>query len=347
MFSGNEQGDSLNGLGVVGEVRRRLEEFGLGCELAAVVPEGVDAVLRLSTGSGAVRTYGVEIKQRLTPELATAIHLRPDPPPLLVAPSISEPVAERLRARGIDYVDTAGNAHLAWGDVLIDVRGRRNPATPRPRTSPRGARAFGRAGLQVTFVLLSWPEMAAQTYRQLAGAAGVSLGTTKTVIDDLTAAGYLYTGAHGRRLAKGGELLNRWSEAYSIVLDSALSLGDFSAGDLSWWRKSEPELLSLGVQVGGEAGASLIDPHLKPSSLTLYADELPLALIGRHRMARAEGPGNVHIRKRFWQMPGPASWTVPSTLIYADLLASGDPRQREHGDRIRTNDDRLTRLDRT
>ena len=331
------------------EVRRRLEEFGLDGDLiSAVVPdEGPDAVLRLTARSGAVRTYGVEVRQRLTPELATAIHLRLDPPPLLVAPSISEPVAQRLRARGIDYVDTAGNAHLAWGDVLIDVRGRRNPATPRPRTSPRGARAFGRAGLQVAFVLLSWPEMAGQTYRQLAQAGGVSLGTTKMAIDDLTAAGYLYTGAHGRRLAKGGELLNRWSEAYSIALHSALSLGEFSAGDLSWWRDSEPELLPLGIQVGGEAGASLIDPHLKPSTLTLYAAELPLSLIGRHRMVRAEGAGNVHVRKRFWREPVQDSWTVPSTLIYADLLASGDPRQREHGDRIRAHDDRLTRLDRT
>ncbi len=324
------------------EVRRRLEELGLA---AAVPGEGPD-FLHLTAGSGAARTYGLEIRRRLTPELATALHLRPDPPPLLIAPSISEPVAEGLRTRGIDYVDTAGNAHLAWDDVLIDVRGRRNPATPRPRTSPRGARAFGRAGLKVAFVLLSWPDMADRTYRQLAEAGGVSLGTTKTVIDDLTAAGYLYTGAHGRRLANGGELLSRWSEAYSIVLDPALSLGEFTA-DLSWWREAEPELLKLGVQVGGEAAASLIDPYLTPSSLTLYADDLPLSLIGRHRMVRAEGAGPVHFRKRFWRVPEHASWTVPSTLVYADLLASGDPRQREHGDRIRTSDDRLTRLDRT
>jgi hypothetical protein len=189
--------------------------------------------------------------------------------------------------------------------------------------------------------------MAAQPLRQLAHASGVSLGTAKMVVDELTAAGYLYEGASGRRLTRGGELLNRWSEAYSIVLDPALSLGEFSTGDLSWWRQSERELLELGIQVGGEAAASLLDSYLQPSSLTLYVDEIPLPLIGRHRMARAEGDGNIHIRQRFWQAPERASWCVPSTLIYADLLASGDPRQREHADRIRTSDDRLTRLDRT
>jgi hypothetical protein len=179
--------------------------------------------------------------------------------------------------------------------------------------------------------------------------SGVSLGTVKTVIDELARAGYLYERGNERRLARGAELLDRWSEAYSISLDATLALGEFAAADLSWWRDAEDELLSLGVQVGGEAGASLIDPHLRPASLTLYATQLPVQLIGRHRLARAENDGNVHIRTRFWKEPFPERepWIVPSPLIYADLLASGDPRQREHGDRIRSGDDRLKRIDRT
>lgn len=331
-------------------VLERLDELGLHGEVLTVDqvdPVEVhrpDAVLRLTAGSGAARVYGAEIKTRLTPELATSITPPAKLPPLLITTHVSEPIAQRLRARGIDYVDTAGNARLAWGDVLVDVRGRRNPAVPRSRTSPSGAGAFGRAGLRVVFVLLSWPEMAAKPYRVLAGASGVSLGTVKAVIDELTRAGYLYEGAKGRRMARGGELLDRWSEAYSITLHGTLALGEFSVDDLSWWPDAEAEMRSLGIQVGGEAGAGLIDPHLRPASLTLYAEQLPARFIGGHRLARAEGRGNVHIRKRFWHVPEPGSWIVPSPLIYADLLASGDPRQREHGDRIRTSDDRLVRL---
>ncbi|UJW35441.1 hypothetical protein L3Q67_17620 [Saccharothrix sp. AJ9571] len=322
------------------ELRRRLDEFGLRGEPSA-------GGLEITTSRGVTWTYGLRVQPRLTPELATAVHVPDSPPTLVVAPSISEPVAERLRARGIDYLDTAGNAHLAWGDVLIDVRGRRKPAVRRPQVSARGARAFGRAGLKVGFVLLSWPEMASEPLRALARASGVSLGTAQMAVDELATAGYLYEGADGRRLTRGGELLNRWSEAYSIALGPALALGEFSAEDLSWWRNSESELVRAGVQVGGEAAACLIDPHLRPASLTLYVEQTPLALIGKHRMVRAEGTGNVHLRQRFWQVPGVDTWTVPSTLVYADLLASGDPRQRDHGDRIRTSDDRLTRLDRT
>ncbi|WP_326568636.1 type IV toxin-antitoxin system AbiEi family antitoxin [Amycolatopsis rhabdoformis] len=332
----------------------RLEELGilveeLGAEVREPGRRGrqVDGLLKLSTRSGAARTYGVEIKQRMTAELATAVHLPPGLPTLLFTVHVGETVAEVLRARGIDYVDTAGNAHLAWDDVLIDVRGRRKPAKPAGRTSSRGAGAFGRAGLQVLFALLSWPAAIDFPYRRLAETSGVSLGTVKTVIDQLTSAGYLYEARGERRLANGAELLDRWSEAYSITLDSSLALGEFVAPDLSWWRKAEDELLSLGVQLGGEAAASLLDPHLRPASLTLYADRLPVQLIGRHRLARAENDANVHVRTRFWQAPVPESWIVPAPLIYADLLASGDPRQREHGDRIRSGDDRLKRIDRT
>jgi hypothetical protein len=60
-------------------------------------------------------------------------------------------------------------------------------------------------------------------------------------------------------------LLDRWSEAYSIILDPAPSLGEFSTNDLSWWRQSERELRQLGIQVGGEAAASLLDSHLRPA----------------------------------------------------------------------------------
>jgi hypothetical protein len=335
---------------LVSEARERLGELGLRGEMLSAdhTEPGdrvrLDSLLRLEAGSGATRTYGVEVKPRLTPELATSISLSTQVPALLVTTYVSEPVAERLRARGIDYVDTAGNAHLAWGDVLVDVRGRRNPAVPRSRTSPSGAGAFGRAGLRVVFVLLSWPDLAAQPYRVLAGASGASLGTVKAVIHELSGAGYLYRGPEGRRVARGGELLDRWSEAYSITLHTGLTLGEFSVDDLSWWPDSESEMRSLGIQVGGEAGAGLIDPHLRPASLTLYAEQIPARFLARHRMVRADGGGNVHIRERFWHVPEPGSWIVPSPLVYADLLASGDPRQREHGDRIRTIDDRLVRL---
>ncbi|MBB5806054.1 hypothetical protein F4560_005822 [Saccharothrix ecbatanensis] len=348
MFSKNEHGEILNERARLAELREWLRALGLKVDMRLgkhATDAGADMVVRVSRASGAARTYAVVIKRAVPSELSTALHPHPSLPTLVVAHSITEQAAGLLRERGIDYVDEAGNAHIAWGDVLIDVRGRRRAGERTTGSSPRGSKAFSRAGLQVGFVLLSWPSMAGKPLRGLASAGGVSLGTAQAVVDDLAKAGYLYEVSGERRLGRAGELLNRWSEAYSTTLSPKLFLGDFDAPDISWWRSSEDELTRFNVQVGGEAGASVLDPHLIPATLTLYADELPHSLIGKHRLARAEQAGNIHIRRRFWTMAR-QPWIVPSTLIYADLLASGDPRQREHADRIRISDDRLAHLDR-
>jgi hypothetical protein len=347
MFNDGEREENLNTRLAVQEALSWLRQFGLRGAVVQepVVDRTVDAFVQVRAGSGATRTYAADLKRSVRPELASALHPHAELPTLILARSITERAAEVLRARDIDYLDEAGNAHLAWDDVLIDVRGRRVPERPRSAYSPRGRKAFGRAGLQVGFALLSWPHLAAAPLRRLASVSGVSLGSTKMIVDDLSTAGYLYEVAGKRRLTGTGELLSRWSEAYSITLAPALALGEFSVPDISWWRTAEEELTGAGVQVGGEAAASLLDPRLVPASLTLYAEEIPLALVGRHRLARANGLGNVSIRRRFWAMPGDA-WIVPTPLVYADLLASGDPRQREHADRIRIDDDRLADLTR-
>ncbi|MFI9012163.1 type IV toxin-antitoxin system AbiEi family antitoxin [Actinosynnema sp. NPDC053489] len=344
MFKKNEHDVILNE--EYSELREWLRQFGLRVAIGTrAADEGADLVVRVSRVSGAARTYAVLVKRAVPAELATALHPHASLPTLVVARSITEQAADLLRARGIDYVDEAGNAHIEWDDVLIDVRGRRKASARTGGSSPPGSKAFGRTGLKVGFVLLSWPWMAGKPLRELARAGGVSLGTAQAVVDDLARAGYLYEVAGRRRLARAGELLNRWSEAYSTRLSPTLALGDFEASDLSWWRDSEEELTRADVQVGGEAGASVLDPHLIPATLTLYAAEPPRPLIGRHRLVRAEQGGNVHVRQRFWTVDR-HSWIVPSTLIYADLLASGDSRQREHADRMRSSDDRLASLDR-
>ncbi|HWO60112.1 MAG TPA: type IV toxin-antitoxin system AbiEi family antitoxin [Umezawaea sp.] len=341
MFRKNEHGEILNEHALFPELGDRLRELGFEIDVEKHI---ADVVARISRGSGTSQTYAVVFQRSVPSELATALHPHASLPTLLVAGSITEQAAALLRERGIDYIDEAGNAHIAWDDVLVDVRGRRKANGRTVKSSQLGTKAFSRAGLQVGFVLLSWPTMAGAPLRELASAGGVSLGTAQAVVDDLTKSGYLYDVAGERRLGRAGELLNRWSEAYSTRLSPALPLGDFEVPDISWWRDSEDELTRSNVQIGGEAGASLLDQHLVPATLTLYADEQPRTLIGKHRMARAEQAGNIHLRRRFWTM-AEQSWIVPSTLIYADLLASGDPRQREHADRIRTSDDRLASLD--
>ena len=340
MFSDTEHGTAPNASALLDAAAEQLRAHGLQVDIAEDHGNGADVVIRTVTGRRGSQAYIVEVKHRINAELATAIHVPANRPMLVVAPHVGDAAAEVLRTRRIDYVDTAGNMRLAWDGLLIDQRGRKPPRAVRRWPSARAARAFSRSGLQAQFVLLGWPELAVQPLRALANASGVSLGTAQMVVEELSAAGYLYEGPSGRALARGGELLSRWSEAYTNTLAPALVLAGFAADDLSWWPESRESLTDDGVQVGG-------DPHLRPSTLTLYAPQVPARLVARHRWARRDHGGNVMVRRRFWRVPDDESWLVPTPLIYADLIASGDPRQRDHADRLRKHDDRLTRLDRS
>lgn len=65
------------------------------------------------------------------------------------------------------------------------------------------------------------------------------------------------------------------------------------------------------------------------------------------RLRRDTGPdATVELRQRFWDVPALSeAATVPAPLIYADLLADGDPRLVEAAAELRKNDDDLRRLD--
>lgn len=318
--------------------------------------------LRVRAGSRGQRTYQVQVKARMTPEAATALSARHPGHPLVVAPYIPDSAAQVLRERGVDYLDAAGNARLAWDGLLIDIRGRRLPGATGALALPAAGRALTAAGAQVTFILLADPRAAGWPVRELATAAGVSLGTVSVVLTDLRAGGYL-TPAPSRSLARGGELLSRWAEAYTLSLAPRLLLGRFDAPGVDW-PTALKALPAAGVQAGGELAASILDPHLRPSGATLWAPQLPDRLLARWRMRRAD-QGAVLVRRRFWapaallgDPDSPSAQNgktavphlaalVPSVLVYGDLVASGDPRLREHADRIRQSDDRLIRLDRS
>lgn len=108
----------------------------------------------------------------------------------------------------------------------------------------------------------------------------------------------------------------------------------------------EAALLDGGAQVGGERAGSRIDAHLRPTTATFYVEAVPADLVAHFRM-RPHDDGVVEFRRRFWQSPGPGTPLVPSPLVYADLVSSGDSRQREHAERIRGVDDRLVEIDRS
>lgn len=351
----NEHVDPVNGAGLLERAVVVLRGYGMQVRRRG----SGELALAADSRGGQERVYRPQVHGRLTAALAAVIDADGRPPPLVVAPFVAGSVAQVLRARGVDYVDLAGNAFLHGDGLLVDVRGRK-PGKDAVEPGPRALnRPFTRSGAQVTFCLLAWPELAGRPVRDVAAVSGVSLGSVHAVHRDLEGAGYVLPGPDGRVLVRAGELLDRWVEAYALSLSPSLHLGYYRATDPSWWRDAGEELRAAAVELGGEAAAGVLDDRLRPVTSTLYSKQVPVPLLARYRCRRAESAeeADVVVRRRFWTPPGleaerdahgrTGEGLVPVVLVYADLLISGESSQQEHARRLRTMDDRLTRLDRS
>jgi len=83
------------------------------------------------------------------------------------------------------------------------------------------------------------------------------------------------------------------------------------------------------TRTGGKrpTSANRLTGYLKPGEVTVYAKGLPGLLLQAQRM-RADPQGDVAVVEEFWNFPPTDTEvdTVPPLLVYADLMATGDPR---------------------
>ena len=300
----------------------------------------VDALVAIDA-LGNRHIYAAEAKRTATPatvnvalqQLATAA---PDHKPMFIAAYINPRQAQALKERDIAFIDTVGNAYIRAGQVYVYIRGNR-PEEPIGATG-QATRAFQATGLRVVFGLLHNPALLKANYRDIARATGVAHGTVGWVLTDLREAGYLIEIKKERRLVRVRQLLGRWIEAYHERLKPKLWLGRYEAPTNQWWQTVD--LTPYGAVWGGEvAAAKLTRGYLTPQVTTIYAPRLPPELLLRQQL-RKNPDGNVHIFKTFWlDNPEPTTQTPPADttdplLVYADLLGTGDDRNRETAERI-------------
>ena len=230
-----------------------------------------DALLRLHFGRRDF-LYTAAVKQTLRPAtLGPTLHqLEPyGEQALLVADHVTPPLAETLRARGVQFIDTAGNAYLNHPPLLIFVRGQR-PAGMWALREAKG-RAFQAAGLQVLFVLLCKPELVGRPYREIAALAGVAHGTVGWVMAELPKLGYVAEVAEKRRLLNGERLLEQWVEAYARTLRHKLLLERYHAERLDFTKTLDAT--QYGLLIGGEPAAARLTQNLLPGTATFYGQK--------------------------------------------------------------------------
>jgi hypothetical protein len=125
-------------------------------------------------------------------------------------------MAERCRQLKLAFIDTAGNAYIAIQGLTIFITGE-----PRPAALTNDAhhyRAYTEVDMKVVFALLCNQDLANATYRELARAAQVALGTVGPVIKDLENRGHLIRHWRQRILAGTRELMEDWVARYPDAL---------------------------------------------------------------------------------------------------------------------------------
>lgn len=254
-------------------------------------------------------------------------------PPLLVVEHVTPSQAEAMRAAGIQFLDAAGNGFLHLGDLYLFVVGR---ARPRDLLKPESPRLFKDAGLKVLFVCLAELTRAGEpeseilnaSYRELALAAGVSLGSVSGVRKELMASPYVEQFADDRLLLiHRQDLLNRWVDAYAERLRPKLHCRRYRAPRVDWWKEAELDP-ALGLW-GGEAASAKMTGYLKPEMVTVYRH----ANLNRFLLENGlslDPSGDVEVLDAFWGDDELRDKDcVPAVLTYADLVASGSERNVE------------------
>jgi len=287
-----------------------------------------DWLIRVATENMETNYYA-EIKANMTNAVKLILIMHKNTlkyPIMLVAKYVNADMAEQLRQEGIEFIDTVGNVFINQPPLYVFVKGNRPPKKPTQGTLKR---AFKPAGLKLIYAFLCDPGLENKTYREIVKATDVAIGTVDWIMKELKELGYLVDmGKPGYKLIQKENLLERWTLAYPTQLRPKLILGRYMGGH-GWWQ--EKTLGPFEAQWGGEVAAAKLTQYLKPQIVTIYtpAHELNRLLI--ENRLKKDPAGDVEVLERFWEPV--VKWEyeelVHPILIYADLLATGDPRNVE------------------
>lgn len=281
------------------------------------------------TIQGKAQDYYAEIKTTLTKANKLLLLMnreKLDYPLLLIAKYVNPHMADQLRQDGIEFIDTAGNAFINKPPLYIFVKGNRPPEILDQAPLKRH---FKPAGLKMIFAFLCNPGLENKTYREIAVATNVALGTVGWIMKELRKLGFLLDmGKRGYKLIKKENLFHQWVTAYPEQLRPKQILGRYR-GEYGWWQQMR--LDPLKAQWGGEVAAARLTEYLKPELITIYTTAQQLNQILLENRLKRDIIGDVEILARFWKPVemGKYDDLVHPILVYADLLATGNQRNIE------------------
>jgi len=286
---------------------------------------GIEATVKLHLPNEELEfnvLFRKEIRNHQLPkiiEVATA-----HPPFLLIAEKLFPKIKDRLINNGINWIDAAGNIFVKTIDHYI-YKDRNESFQLSVKREHRQDRAFTKTGLKVIFLFLQDEAWLQKTYRKIAQAADVALGTVSYVFNGLDKRGYLVKKDDKTyQLIQKEKLLDAWITAFETELKPKLEKGNFTFIDKSMADEWKNIPLDSHMVWGGEAGADLLTDMLRPQILTLYTTHDRSAIMKKLRV-KPDPEGDIQVLTPYWRIQT-GEQTAPPLVIYTDLMLTGEQR---------------------
>ncbi len=248
-------------------------------------------------------------------------------PFIIVAERIFPKIKEHLRTQNIAYLEANGNVFFNHTNFHYFIEAQKPIANKKEKIN----RAFTKTGLKVLFHFLNNEELINLSHREIAEITDVAHGNIAYILQGLRENRFLVKiNKNTFALNNKKELLEKWMVNYKETLQPKLEVGRFrfaNKDQFIHWRNVQ--LQKGKTRWGGEPAGDLITNHLRPGELTLYTIEARNDLLKNYRLI-PDPEGDIQVYKKFWDDTLDAETkTVPTILIYTDLINVGDKRCRE------------------
>ncbi|GBD86600.1 hypothetical protein BMS3Abin03_00521 [bacterium BMS3Abin03] len=243
--------------------------------------------------------------------------------PLLITEYINPDLMKAMEENKINFMDAAGNAYINVPPLIIKIKGNKI------ERKKYFTGTFNTAALQVIFTLLCNPGIERRTIRVIGEKTGVATGTVYNTIKELVKQNYLLERNFQRyKLINKEGLLERWVTLYPEKLKPKYLIGRYGIAED---QVNNLQLENYNALWGGEEAAARLTNYLRPYQYTIYVEDNYGEFVIRNRL-RKNAQGNLTLMKKFWKFIDNEyamnNLTHP-ILVYADLLATGDPRNIE------------------
>ena len=194
---------------------------------------------------------------------------------VIIAPYISEQTSRICKDAGVGYVDFAGNCFISFDCLYIDIKGNKNE-----NISKRGLKSiYERSSVVSSVILRIMLEDVSKAWKMkdLAEAAGCSIGQVAKVKEFLLKQAYIAKTSSGIRIIEPSTLLSNWAEVYDN--NSEEKIACYSLDSVSTLEAKLAKMKDdIGVEciLTGFSGGSRYQPVVRYQKVHAYVDDMNL-----------------------------------------------------------------------